>query len=53
MAIILNINPDLNIKKISKDYELISENGQYSKEERKDINDLMSKSTQRSKLKSP
>ena len=37
MAIILNINKDLSIKKISKDYELISENGQYSKEERKKI----------------
>ena len=37
MAIILNINKDLNIKKISKDYELISENGQYSKKERKEI----------------
>ena len=37
MAIILNINKDLSIKKISKDYELISEKGQYSKEERKEI----------------
>ena len=37
MTIILNINKDLNIKKISKDYELISENGQYSKAERKKI----------------
>ena len=37
MTIILNINPDLNIKKISKDYEVISENGQYSKAERKKI----------------
>ena len=37
MAIILNINKDLSIKKISKDYELISENGQYSKEEQKEI----------------
>ena len=37
MAIILNINKDLSIKKISKDYELISENGQYSRAERKEI----------------
>ena len=37
MAIILNINKDLSIKKISKDYELISENGQYSGAERKEI----------------
>ena len=37
MAIILNIDKDLNIKKISKDYELISENGQYSGTERKEI----------------
>ena len=37
MAIILNINKDLNIKKISKDYEFISENGQYSEAERKEI----------------
>ena len=37
MAIILNINKDLNIKKISKDYEFISENGQYSGAERKEI----------------
>ena len=37
MAIILNINKDLGIKKISKEYELISENGQYSEEERKEI----------------
>ena len=37
MTIILNINKDLNIKKISKDYEFISENGQYSRAERKEI----------------
>ena len=37
MAIILNINKDLSIKKISKDYEFISENGQYSGTERKEI----------------
>ena len=37
MAIILNINKDLSIKKISKDYELISKDGQYSEAERKEI----------------
>ena len=37
MAIILNIDKDLSIKKISKDYEFISENGQYSGAERKEI----------------
>ena len=37
MAIILNIDKDLSIKKISKDYEFISENGQYSEVERREI----------------